>query len=349
MASERFSASDVVIDSSRQPSVRIPPRSIAPSEPAQRHPSLLAEPTFVTRSAAMSEMLEMATTFARLRVPILIEGATGTGKLYVAQYVHVMSSRRDAPFHWLHGATLDESLAGADLFGHAQGAFTGASRARAGLLASADGGTVFLDEIGKIRLPVQGKLLHVVEGHPYYALGEDRPRNADVRFVLAASEGLERLAESGAFLPDLYQRIKGFRIRVPSLGERREDVPDLIEQFAWLHAAEAGYREGPPEFDIRLVGALTSAPLEGNLRTLRDAVILLMGLARGAGTVTLNHCRGDLAYLVDLARARRRPDQRDIEVAVAAAGGNKSEAARALGVSRRTVQRRTRESGSQSG
>lgn len=103
MAAGRFSAPDVVSASSRQPSVRIPPRSIAPSQEARGQPTrLLAEPTFVTRSAAMSEMLEMAAIFARLPVPVLIEGATGTGKLYVARYIHVMSSRRDAPFHWVH-------------------------------------------------------------------------------------------------------------------------------------------------------------------------------------------------------------------------------------------------------
>jgi DNA-binding NtrC family response regulator len=303
----------------------------------------LVQPTFVARSAAMSEMLEMAAIFARLRAPILIEGATGTGKMYVAHFIHLMSPRRDATFTTVHGAALDDSLAGSDLFGHAQGAFTGASRLRDGLLASANGGSVFLDEIGKMQRFVQGKLLHVIEGRPFHALGEDRPRSVDVRFIAAASEGLERLVETGVLLGDLYQRLKGFRIVVPSLRERREDIPGLVDQFAHVGAVEAGYFNGPPIFDGCLMRALTRASWPGNLRELANTVLQLMCFAQGQRKVTLEHCRGGLKYLVDVARVGRRPNSREVEEMVERSSGNRSEAARLLGVSRSTIQRRLRQ------
>jgi two-component system response regulator HydG len=302
----------------------------------------LVQPTFVARSAAMSEMLETAATFARLRAPILIEGATGTGKMYVAQYIHLMSPRRHATFTTVHGAALDDSLAGSDLFGHAQGAFTGATRLRNGLLTSANGGSLFLDEIGKMQRPVQGKLLHVIEGRPFHALGEDRPRSVDVRFIAAASEGLERLTAAGVFLEDLYQRLKGFRVTVPSLRDRREDIPGLVDQLVRINAAEAGYFDVPPSVDGQLLRALTRAPWAGNVRELGNTVLQLMCFAQGEQKVTLAHCRGELSYLVDLARSGRRPNPKEVEEEVQRSSGNRSEAARVLGVSRSTVQRRLR-------
>jgi len=313
-------------------------------EPARHSSSKLAPPTFVSRSAAMREMLEHAELFARADVTVLIEGATGTGKAYVAQHIHMMSPRCAAEFRYANAGAMDDPLAGSDLFGHARGSFTGASQHRAGCLASANGGTVFLDEIGKASKAVQAKLLHVIEHGEFCALGEDRPRVVNVRFVAAASEGLGRLVAAGLFLEDLRQRLCGFRLVVPELRNRREDIPELIEQFAWVHAARHGYEHGPPVFDAAVVRAMVKAPWPGNMRQRSDAVELAIMFARGASRVTLAHCRGDLGYLVDLGRKRPRQEDSTLAEALERAGGNKSEAARMVGVCRSTIHRRIKSS-----
>lgn len=290
----------------------------------------------------MREMLERAQLFARASATVLIEGASGTGKSYVAQYIHLASSRARAEFRWVNTPAMEDSLAGSELFGHARGAFTGASSQRAGYLASTNGGTVFLDEIGKASRAVQAKLLHVIEQREFCALGEDRPRVVDVRFLAAASEGLGRLVAAGTFLADLLERLRGFRVVVPSLCERREDIPDLVGQFAWAHAAQAGYDGGPPDFEAGVMRAMTRAPWQGNLRELSTTVHLLLVYARRAPTVTLAHCRGDVEYLADLGRQRPRKEDAVLAEALERAGGNKSSAARIAGVSRSTIIRRVR-------
>ena len=254
-----------------------------------------------------------------------------------------MSRRCAGEFRYANAGAMDDSLAGSDLFGHARGSFTGASMNRAGCLSSANGGTVFLDEIGKASKAVQAKLLHVIEHGEFCALGEDRPRVVDVRFVAAASEGLGRLVEAGTFLDDLRQRLCGFRIVMPELRHRREDIPELIDQFAWVHASRHGYEDGPPVFDAPVVRAMVKAPWPGNMRQLSNEVELAMMFARGASRVTLAHCRGDLSYLVDLGRKKPRQDDAAIAEALERARGNKSEAARIAGLSRSTIHRRTRQ------
>jgi two-component system response regulator GlrR len=290
----------------------------------------------------MREMLERAQLFASANVPVLIEGASGTGKSFVAQCIHLASPRAHMAFRWVNTAAMEDSLAGSELFGHARGAFTGASHQRAGYLASANGGTVFLDEIGKASRVVQAKLLHVIEHREFCALGEDRPRVVDVRFLAAASEGLDHLVTAGTFLADLRERLRGFRVVVPSLCDRREDIPDLVDQFAWAHATRAGYEHGPPSFDADVARALSRAPWPGNLRELSTAVHLLLVYARGAPAVTLSHCRGDLAYLGDLTRARHKPNPAEVAEALRRSSGNKSAAARLIGVSRSTLHRKLR-------
>jgi two-component system response regulator HydG len=303
------------------------------------------EPAFVARSPVMREMLEHAELFARADVTVLIEGATGSGKAYVAEYIHVMSRRRNAAFCHANLAATDDPLAGSDLFGHARGSFTGATQHRTGYLASANGGTVFLDEIGKASKAVQAKLLHVIEHGEFCALGEDRPRVIDVRFIAAASEGLGRLVAADLFLEDLRQRLCGFRVVVPELRHRREDIPELIEQFACVHAERCSYGDRPPLFEPALVRAMTKAPWPGNLRQLSAAVELAMIFARGADRVTLAHCLGDLGYLVELGRKKPRREDAVIAEALERAGGNKSEAARIAGVCRATMHRWAKKQG----
>ena len=311
-----------------------------PLQPRRSGPGCgFAEPVFVARSSAMREMLERVQLFAGTNVPVLIEGASGTGKFFVAQYIHVNSLRAQAQFRWVNVAAMEDALAGSELFGHARGAFTGASYQRAGHLTSASGGTMFLDELGKASRAVQAKLLHVIEQREFCPLGEDRPRVVDVRFLVAASEGLPELVAAGHFLGDLYARVRGFRVVVPSLCDRREDIPHLVEQFARVHAASTGYDDGVPAFDPRVMRAIVRAPWRDNLRELSAAVHLLLVYARRAPVVTLAHCRGDLAYLANLGRARQRPDRSTMIAALKRSSNNKSAAARLVGVSRSTFLR----------
>jgi len=161
---------------------------------------------------------------------LLIEGEAGTGKTLLARRLHDMSPRRESPYIECDIGALDDTLASDDLFGHVPGAFTGASKGRDGFFVSARGGTVFLDEIAKAPLPVQQKLLRVVEKRMVNPLGSDRSVIVDVRVIAATNVSLDRLVQQERFLPDLYARLKVFHIRLPALRDRAEDIPDLVAE-----------------------------------------------------------------------------------------------------------------------
>jgi DNA-binding NtrC family response regulator len=276
---------------------------------------------------------------ARTGLPVLLEGETGTGKAYFAELLHVESTRASNTFQVVDLAGLDEGLAGSELFGHAKGAFTGATNRRAGLLASANGGTVFLDEIGKASNSVQAKLLRVIERHEVRSVGEDRVQALDVRFVAATSDPLDGLVGRGTFLRDLHFRLQGHRVVVPPLRERRADIPELAEHFARSAASKCGYADGPPAFDPRVIRALVGAPWPGNLRQLDQAVTTLMTEADGARRVTSKHLRHDLEYLAKLSDGNGSRQRAEIELALAQAGDNRAEAARSMSMARSTFYR----------
>jgi DNA-binding NtrC family response regulator len=295
--------------------------------------------TFITRSGAFRLALERLRRLARTDFPVLLEGESGTGKSYFAELLHIESARANGAFQIVDLAALDEGLAAAELFGHAKGAFTGASDRRPGLLASANGGTVLLDEIGKASRSVQSKLLRVVERHEVRSLGEDRVQSLDVRFVAATSEPLDELVRGGEFLRDLHFRLQGHRIVLPPLRERRADIPELAIHLARSRAGECGYPEGPPAFDARVIRALVAAPWPGNLRQLDQTVTTLMTEAEGAPRVTSKHFRYDLEYLAALSVGDDSRQRAEIEVALAQADDNRTEAARLLSMPRSTFYR----------
>lgn len=297
---------------------------------------------FVARSAAFRQALERLCRFARTRLPVLLEGETGTGKTYFAELLHAESDRAHAPFRIVDLSALDDGLAASELFGHAEGAFTGASGRRAGLLASANGGTVFLDEIGKASLGVQAKLLRVLERREIRSLGEDRVQSLDVRFVAATCQPLDDLVRRERFLGDLHFRLQGHRVVVPPLRDRRADIPELVEQFAELRAPECGYAKGPPTFDSRVMRALVAAPWPGNVRQLDQTVTMLLVEADGGQRVTCKHLRYDLEYLADLCPANEEQERAEIEVAIARANNHRGDAARLLSMSRAKFYRQLR-------
>jgi transcriptional regulator with PAS, ATPase and Fis domain len=299
----------------------------------------------VGRSPAMLRVREQIKNAARSEAPAIVLGESGTGKELVAAAIHTLSRRKDGPFMKVNCAALNEHLLESELFGHRRGAFTGAMRDRQGRFEAASGGTIFLDEIGDMPGAMQAKLLRVLEAKEIERVGENTPVPIDVRLVSATNRGLEELVESGAFREDLLYRVNVIPIALPPLRERTDDIPLLVGHFlARIGAANdrAGLR-------------VTAAALErmqafrwpGNVRQLINALEY--------GVIT---CRGEEIDVPDLpisiaadpggpppVRRRSAPTPEAIRTALADAGGSRTAAARALGISRVTLWKRMKESG----
>jgi two-component system response regulator AtoC len=276
---------------------------------------------------------------------VLLEGESGTGKELVAHLVHLRTpGRGDAPFVELNCAAIPETLLESELFGHEKGAFTDASSAKPGLLEQAEGGTLFLDEIGDMPAATQAKLLKVIETQVFRRLGGTRDLRSDVRFVAATHRDLEAEVAAGRFRHDLFHRLDVFRIAIPPLRERRDDVLPLARFFLAAFAARAGKRISgfAPETERRLL----AYPFPGNVRELRNVIERAVILASGE---TLSP---DAVLLRDAppARAAPAPEPDDappptldevekayLERLLARAKGNKSQVARWMGVSYPTV------------
>ena len=257
-------------------------------------------------SAAYRRVLAQLERFARdANATILLEGESGTGKTTLARFIHTRSPRATRPFQQVVLSTLEDPLAGSELFGHVPGAFTDARRSRAGRFTSADGGTVFLDEIGKASLAVQLKLLHVVERGEFRPIGSDGDVRVEVRLVAASNVPLSDEVEKGRFLPDLYARLCSFRVCVPALRERRADIPMLVE-----HARRSGYG-AVPRVHPELMDALQRAEWPNNLRQLDAAIHRILVDADGAPELTLDHCEDKNLDLYEVAKADRKltPDR----------------------------------------
>jgi two-component system response regulator HydG len=234
----------------------------------------------VGASRALREALDVATRVARSDVPVLVLGETGTGKGLVARLIHAESERAGGPFVTINCAALPEHLLESELFGHVKGAFTGAARDRAGLLAESSGGTLFLDEIAEMSPSLQAKLLDVLERRVARAVGDAKERAVDIRVVAATHRDLDERVRAGAFRQDLRFRLDVVSIELPPLRRRREDVPLLVEHF--LREARARHPGSPAE---RIAPAALARLLDhrwpGNVRELAHAVERMVLLARG--------------------------------------------------------------------
>ena len=254
------------------------------SRPAAPPPPSIDE-EMIGASPAMQEVFKKIALVAGTEVPTLITGESGTGKELVARAIHRYSPRGHLPFVPIHLAALSPSLVESELFGHVKGAFTGADTDRKGLLELAHGATVFFDEAGDIPLPIQVKLLRVLEQQELTPVGQSRPRPCDFRVIVATNRPLHQMAIDGTFRQDLYYRLAGFEIGLPPLRTRQGDIPLLAEHF--LRHSRIPRREGT-WFSKETMEELCRRPWPGNVRELRSAIEHGALMARG-GVILPDH------------------------------------------------------------
>ncbi|GAB6062970.1 sigma-54 interaction domain-containing protein [Deferrisoma palaeochoriense] len=294
----------------------------------------------VSRNAAMRKIFDVLPDVAASDVTVLLEGESGTGKDLFARAIHQLSPRREGPFVVVNCGALPESLLEAEIFGAKRGAFTGAVEDRPGRLEQASGGTLFLDEIGDLPLPLQVKLLRVIENREYQPLGAKRPRRADVRFLAATHRNLERMVAEGTFRQDLFFRINVVSLRIPPLRERPDDLPLLLE-FA-LDRYTRRYGKKVQAYAPQALELLLAYEYPGNVRELLHAVERAVILCRGHEILpehlppSIKNASADRALAPP---SRNRPSPAELERIVRQHGGNLSKAARALGVHRTTLWR----------
>lgn len=322
----------------------------APSaEPPRSAPSV--QPAGISsRNPAMAAILAKLDRIARSNATVLLRGESGVGKEVVADLIQARSLRAGKPYLKVNCGALPESLLESELFGHAKGAFTGASSDREGLFAAADGGTVLLDEVGEVSPRLQVKLLRVLQGGDFTRVGDSAPRRADVRVIAATNRDLARMIEAGEFREDLYYRLNVVPLELPPLRDRLEDLEDLVAEFVRRHAPPGP----PPAFAPEAMEALRAYHWPGNIRELENAVEHALVLGDPSGIVV-----DDLPQAVQQQRRASAPaavagapgetlediEKRCLLNALAKTGGNRTRAARLLGLTRRTLGYRIRKHG----
>lgn len=301
----------------------------------------------IGRSPKMVEIFETIQQVADSKATVLIEGESGTGKELAAHAIHALSPRKNRPFVAVHCAAFSEKLLESELFGHEKGAFTGATERRIGRFEQADGGTLFLDEIGEIDATVQVKLLRVLGERSFERVGGNKTITVDVRVIAATNRNLEQMVRDGQFREDLFYRIHVVRLELPPLRQRPEDIPLLVQRFLQELCEENGkpLMQLSPEAEA----AVLTYDWPGNVRELRTAiehaVVLCRGpvidlhnlppAVRGGGSV-LNTLTPPTLNVVEM-------EKRLIVQALDKHEGNRTEAAKELGMSRRTLHRKLKE------
>jgi DNA-binding NtrC family response regulator len=281
-----------------------------------------------------------------LGIPILILGPSGSGKENAAYAVHHFSGRKDGPFVAINCASIAESLAESELFGHEKGAFTGAAAARAGRFEEANGGTLFLDEIGEMPLRQQVALLAVLSNREVTPVGGGKPILVDVRIIAATNRDLRRQVEEGAFREDLFYRLNVIPIEVPPLRERKADIPALVRHFVNEFAGHQA--RDVPELSTDFLPTLMQSDWPGNVRELQNYIERVMSLHPGRvlSPSPLPRDLDERRSSVRTGRGRRLPDQveelerRRIDEALSRAHGNQTIAARELGLTEQTLRYR---------
>jgi len=291
----------------------------------------------VTDSALMRSVLARVQKAIDSEAPILLTGETGTGKELVARMIHFNGPRRKALFAPLNCATLPAGLLESELFGYVRGAFTGATRDKAGLLDEAQGGTLFLDEIGELPLSLQPKLLRVIQERTFRPVGATQEKSLHVRFIAATNVDLSEAIRAGRFRKDLYFRLNGIPIELPPLRKRREDIGPLVTRFL----EDIAEREGrePLAMDASGLALLSKHPWPGNVRELQHLLVLAAAMVK-EGRIAAEHLRP----LLRKPRSNETAEERErILAALERNRWNRARVAAELGISRVSLWRRMRE------
>ena len=293
------------------------------------------------RSDAARQLYEHIRLVAPTNMSVLVNGESGTGKEHVAQLVHRESKRAGKPFVAVDCGAIPRELAASEFFGHVKGSFTGALSDKTGAFEAADGGTLFLDEVGNLSYETQVQLLRALQERRIRPVGSTREIPVDIRLVAATNEDLEAAIVRGTFRADLYHRINSFTLRMPCLRQMREDIPLYADFF--LDQANRELDKRIVGFDPAAAAALAAYDWPGNLRQLRNAVLSATLLAAGE-YITCRDLPGEITdgpaaepAAAPLPLRDRASEEEQIRRALAAAGGNKSQAAKLLGIDRKTL------------
>jgi DNA-binding NtrC family response regulator len=296
----------------------------------------------VGRSRSMEDVIRRAELVAETKSTVLITGETGTGKELVARAIHSRSAQRDMPLIKVNCAAIPDTLLESELFGHVRGAFTGATATKKGRFALADGGTIFLDEIGTLSPAVQGKLLRVLQEREFEPLGSERTERVDVRVIAATNRDLRQLVSDGRFQEDLFYRLNVIPVHMPPLRERPEDIPILVEHFIHKHEQRTGRRIERVE-DAALA-ALQQYEWPGNVRelenTIERAVVLSPGPVITVRAISVLGAAAPTSASLPSLKLHQNiewVERETIRRALEAASGVKKEAAELMGLSQRAL------------
>jgi transcriptional regulator with GAF, ATPase, and Fis domain len=290
----------------------------------------------------MEDVIRRAELVAETKSTVLITGETGTGKELVARAIHSRSAQRDMPLIKVNCAAIPDTLLESELFGHVRGAFTGATATKKGRFALADGGTIFLDEIGTLSPAVQGKLLRVLQEREFEPLGSERTERVDVRVIAATNRDLRQLVSDGRFQEDLFYRLNVIPVHMPPLRERPEDIPILVEHFIHKHEQRTGRRIERVE-DAALA-ALQQYEWPGNVRelenTIERAVVLSPGPVITVRAISVLGAAAPTSASLPSLKLHQNiewVERETIRRALEAASGVKKEAAELMGLSQRAL------------
>jgi len=312
---------------------------IVPAQPTSSLGGLIGE------SAAMQEVSRAITKAAAVKATVLILGESGTGKELAARAIHYGSQRSSAPFVPVNCGSIPESLLESELFGHVKGAFTGARESRAGFFQTADGGTIFLDEIGDTSLAMQSKLLRVLQNGEIRMVGSSRPQEVDVRVLAATNKNLQKLVKNGVFREDLFFRLNVLTISLPPLRERDDDILQLAFRFISKFAEELG--RPVPRFSDKALEILKNYSWPGNVRELENLVQRLAVMTEGdlIDVPDLpSAMRFSLAPEMGLNRTLAEVEAEHIRNVLGSVGGNKTKTAGILGIDRKTLREKLKNS-----
>jgi len=327
------------------------PEPVTPAPPQPAASAAVAAPAefagLVGTSERMKKIYRLVSKVAMQRHPVLIMGESGTGKELAARAIHTHGPWRDQPFVPVDCGALPPTLIESELFGHIKGAFTGAAQSRQGLLAAAGSGTVFLDEIGELPIELQSRLLRTLQEHEIRPLGSNERIKFEARIIAATNQDLEAAIKRGAFRKDLFFRINVVSIKMPSLRDRKEDVPSLVQHFLGRFGNEKTVAQVSDEALARMM----SYDWPGNVRELENCIQRAVSLGSGAfiqmqdlPSAMLYHLARQSSSRQDLTSLQAL-EQQAIRQALQATGGDRVRAAKLLGIGKTTIYRKLKEYG----